>query len=120
VPPSPRAIRNLVDLLGGAVQKVNEISARDLPVVAVVGYTNAGKSALLSTRTDAGALAEDKLGALEPIRPATTFPRGLSHAETRQNSNAVSSMISPACPHEVSVRNRTLRQIRTVRRSLRI
>jgi GTPase len=33
----------------------------DLPVVAIVGYTNAGKSTLLNTLTNAGVLAEDKL-----------------------------------------------------------
>ena len=33
----------------------------DIPVVAIVGYTNAGKSTLLNTLTDAGVLAEDKL-----------------------------------------------------------
>lgn len=32
-----------------------------LPVIAVVGYTNAGKSTLLNKLTDAGVLAEDKL-----------------------------------------------------------
>ncbi|HKY40980.1 MAG TPA: GTPase HflX [Polyangiaceae bacterium] len=32
-----------------------------LPVVAIVGYTNAGKSTLLNTLTDASVLAEDKL-----------------------------------------------------------
>ncbi len=32
-----------------------------LPVVALVGYTNAGKSTLLNKLTDAGVLAEDKL-----------------------------------------------------------
>jgi ABC-type thiamine transport system ATPase subunit len=36
-------------------------------VVALVGYTNAGKSTLLNTMTDAGVLAEDKLFAtLDP------------------------------------------------------
>lgn len=33
----------------------------NIPVIALVGYTNAGKSTLLNTLTDAGVLAEDKL-----------------------------------------------------------
>ncbi len=33
----------------------------DLPVIAIVGYTNAGKSTLLNALTGAGVLAEDKL-----------------------------------------------------------
>jgi GTPase len=33
----------------------------DVPVVAIVGYTNAGKSTLLNTLTNAGVLAEDRL-----------------------------------------------------------
>lgn len=33
----------------------------DTPVIALVGYTNAGKSTLLNTLTSAGVLAEDKL-----------------------------------------------------------
>lgn len=33
----------------------------DVPVVAIVGYTNAGKSTLLNTLTNAGVLAENKL-----------------------------------------------------------
>lgn len=38
-----------------------------IPVVAIVGYTNAGKSTLLNTLTDAGVLEEDKLFAtLDP------------------------------------------------------
>ena len=38
-----------------------------VPVVAIVGYTNAGKSTLLNTLTQAGVLAEDKLFAtLDP------------------------------------------------------
>lgn len=39
----------------------------NIPVVALVGYTNAGKSSLLNTLTNAGVLAEDKLFAtLDP------------------------------------------------------
>src|SRR5690606_27130103 len=33
----------------------------EIPVVSVIGYTNAGKSTLLNTLTGAGVLAEDKL-----------------------------------------------------------
>ena len=33
----------------------------DVPIVSIVGYTNAGKSTLLNTLTGAGVLAEDKL-----------------------------------------------------------
>jgi GTP-binding protein HflX len=36
-------------------------STGDAPVLAIVGYTNAGKSTLLNTLTGAGVLAEDKL-----------------------------------------------------------
>lgn len=36
-------------------------SKKGTPVVSLVGYTNAGKSTLINTLTDAGVLAEDKL-----------------------------------------------------------
>lgn len=46
-----------------------------VPVCAVVGYTNAGKSTLLNTLTDADVLAEDKLFAtLETTSRAVTLP----------------------------------------------
>jgi GTP-binding protein HflX len=42
-------------------------AAAPIPVVALVGYTNAGKSTLLNTLTAADVLAEDKLFAtLDP------------------------------------------------------
>ena len=45
--------------------------------VAIVGYTNAGKSTLLNTLTQAGILAEDKLFAtLDPTTRALTLPGG--------------------------------------------
>jgi GTP-binding protein HflX len=49
---------------------------RGLPVVAIVGYTNAGKSTLLNTLTASDVLAEDKLFAtLDPTTRRLRFPR---------------------------------------------
>lgn len=45
----------------------------ELPVVAIVGYTNAGKSTLLNTLTDAGVLAEDRLFATLDTRARKLF-----------------------------------------------
>ena len=48
-----------------------------VPVVALVGYTNAGKSTLLNTLSGAGVLAEDKLFAtLDPVVRTVKFPTG--------------------------------------------
>ena len=47
-----------------------------LPVVALVGYTNAGKSTLLNALTQSAVLAEDKLFAtLDPTTRRLRFPR---------------------------------------------
>ena len=47
--------------------------------VAIVGYTNVGKSTLLNALTDAGVLAEDKLFAtLDPTSRALSLPDGRS------------------------------------------
>ena len=46
---------------------------------AIVGYTNAGKSTLMNTLTDAGVLAQDKLFAtLDPTSRALRLPGGVS------------------------------------------
>ncbi len=53
--------------------------ASDTPVVAIVGYTNAGKSTLLNTLTNAGVLAEDKLFAtLDTRARRLMLPSGTS------------------------------------------
>lgn len=52
-------------------------SRNPILVVAIVGYTNAGKSTLLNTLTDAGILAEDKLFAtLDPTTRNYKLPGG--------------------------------------------
>ena len=52
-------------------------AANPIPVVALVGYTNAGKSTLLNLLSGADALAEDKLFAtLDPIVRKVTLPNG--------------------------------------------
>lgn len=48
-----------------------------MPVIALVGYTNAGKSTLLNRLTDAGVLQEDKLFAtLDPTTRRLRLPSG--------------------------------------------
>lgn len=52
-------------------------SKNPVPVAAIVGYTNAGKSTLLNYLTNAGILSEDKLFAtLDPTTRAMTLPNG--------------------------------------------
>ncbi len=52
-------------------------SQTHIPVIAIVGYTNAGKSTLLNTLTGAGILAEDKLFAtLDPTTRMYELDRG--------------------------------------------
>ena len=48
---------------------------RELPVISIVGYTNAGKSTLLNALTNSGVLVEDKLFAtLDPTSRRLRFP----------------------------------------------
>jgi GTP-binding protein HflX len=49
---------------------------KDLPVISLVGYTNAGKSTLLNSLTDSAIMAEDKLFAtLDPTSRRLRFPQ---------------------------------------------
>jgi len=51
---------------------------KDVPVISIVGYTNAGKSTLLNTLTHSGVFVEDKLFAtLDPASRRLRFPRDI-------------------------------------------
>ena len=64
-----RHIRRKIDKLKGELEEVRRVRAtqrqrrskNEIPVVAIVGYTNAGKSTLLNRLTDAGIPANDRL-----------------------------------------------------------
>ena len=82
-----RHIRRRIDKLSAELKELEErrgySRARrkkdNVLVVALVGYTNAGKSTLLNLLTGAGVLAEDKLFAtLDPTSRAIELPDGRS------------------------------------------
>lgn len=66
--------RELADLAMTRATKKKQRQAREVPAVAIAGYTNAGKSSILNQITDAGALVENALFAtLDPtVRRAET------------------------------------------------
>ena len=80
-----RHMKRRIDALKAELEVVEKIrrtmrASRDrsgLPRVAIVGYTNAGKSTLLNALTGAGILAEDKLFAtLDPTTRKFSLPGG--------------------------------------------
>lgn len=80
-----RLIKNRIAVLGRELKDVKrhrevtreKRSKSHVPVAAIVGYTNAGKSTLLNTLTGAGILAEDKLFAtLDPTTRNLKLPGG--------------------------------------------
>ena len=76
-----RRIKNLEDGLEALSRRRKLARERrekdEVETVAIVGYTNAGKSTLMNALTKAGVLAEDKLFAtLDPTSRALTLPDG--------------------------------------------
>ncbi len=80
-----RAIRHRLGVLSGEIRKLKEVRktgrkqrlSSNIPVAAIVGYTNAGKSTLLNSLTGADILSEDKLFAtLDPTTRLCTLPEG--------------------------------------------
>jgi GTP-binding protein HflX len=86
-----RRIRNRMSKLRreiGAMRQVRETQRgsrrrHEVPSVAIVGYTNAGKSSLLNALTDAGVLVEDALFAtLDPTTRRTETADGRTYTVT--------------------------------------
>lgn len=80
-----RLIRDRISQLGRELNDVKQArettrkqrSKNPVPVIAIVGYTNAGKSTLLNKLTNAGVLEEDKLFAtLDPTTRNLTLESG--------------------------------------------
>jgi len=67
--------KRLEDLADDRRLRRKQRSQRELPIIAICGYTNAGKSTLLNGLTEGDALAENKLFAtLDPISRRLRFP----------------------------------------------
>ena len=72
-----RLERDLRDLGATRATQRKARRRRDLPTVALVGYTNAGKSTLLNQLTDAGVLVENQLfSTLDPTVRRLRLPGG--------------------------------------------
>ncbi len=79
--------RRVRDRITGLEKKIDRLATdravrrrmrnkRDLPVISIVGYTNAGKSTLLNALTQSEVVAENKLFAtLDPTSRRLRFPR---------------------------------------------
>jgi GTP-binding protein HflX len=80
-----RKIRDLISKIKERLKKIEKSriekrvsrKKREIPIISLVGYTNAGKSTLLNVLTESNVLAEDKLFAtLDPTTRKILFPEG--------------------------------------------
>ncbi len=107
-----------------------------VPLVALVGYTNAGKSTLLNALSDSDVLAEDKLFAtLDPVVRRVTLPNGTecllsdtvgfinklphelvqafhSTLEEVHDADLILHVVDSACPH-YDIQMRVVEQVLT-------
>jgi GTP-binding protein HflX len=68
--------KTLKALSRGRVERRKQRASRGVPIISIVGYTNAGKSTLLNTLTGSETLVEDKLFAtLDTASRRLRFPR---------------------------------------------
>jgi GTP-binding protein HflX len=68
--------RRIENLSANRAVRRKQRNERGLPVISIVGYTNAGKSTLLNALTDSSVLTEDVLFAtLDPTSRRLRFPR---------------------------------------------
>ncbi len=71
-----RLEKDLQSITKSRQQRQNKRQRSDLPVISIVGYTNAGKSTLINTLTKSSVLVEDKLFATLDTKSARLrFPR---------------------------------------------
>lgn len=81
-----RRVRERINRLGEALESVRKQrkqrrshrERKDLPVISIIGYTNAGKSTLLNTLTKSAVIAESRMFAtLDPSSRRLKFPRDI-------------------------------------------
>ena len=111
-----RHIRRRIDKLKHDLEQVRQVRAvqrrqrkkTELPLVAIVGYTNAGKSTLLNLLTDAGIPANDRL--FDTLDP-TTRKKRISDTQEILLSDTV-GFIRKLPHHLVSAFKATLEELR--------
>ena len=121
-----RVIRDRISKLKADLRQVEnrrteqrkQRSRTGIPVISIVGYTNAGKSTLLNKLTDAGVLEEDKLFAtLDPATRNAELPAGQQVLFTdtvgfiRKLPHHVVDASDPNCDDHVATVYTTLRQL---------
>ena len=125
-----RAIRERVSQLRTEIEKVE--SSRDtlrkhrmsdgIPVIAIVGYTNAGKSTFLNKITDAGILAEEEVLFTDTVGFISKLPHNLVDAFKSTLEEAkyadlilhVADASNPEVDEQMKVVYRTLEELKVV------